>query len=102
MGLVWNGDKILKRVETISTNALQITGKEMKADAKLRCPVITGFLKSTIFAKLIEPLRLHMGATADYAIYVELGTHKTPARPFIRPSFDKNKHELLTNMRNKL
>lgn len=100
--LVWNGSKIFKRVEQIAHNALQATGKEMKADAEVHCPVASGHLKSTIFEKMIEPLKMQMGATAAYTIYVEMGTSKSPAQPFIRPSYDKNKRNLLTHMRNKL
>jgi HK97 gp10 family phage protein len=102
----FNTNKIIKRVEQIAHNALQATGKEMKADAEVYCPVGTGagagFLKSTIFEKMIEPLKMQMGATAVYTIYVEMGTSKSPAQPFIRPSYDKNKRNLLTHMRNKL
>ena len=42
---------------------------------------------------------LELGATADYAPFVELGTRFMRAQPFIRPAFDANvekfKHAIL-------
>jgi len=47
------------------------------------CPVRTGYLRSTI-QFLVQGLRGILQATAEYAGFVEFGTRKMAARPFIR------------------
>jgi len=48
------------------------------------CPVKTGYLRSTI-AWWIQGLKGVLEALAYYAGWVELGTRRMGARPFIRP-----------------
>lgn len=53
------------------------------------CPVRTGHLRSTIGTTLVptpDGLAADVGASADYAIWVEVGTSDTPRQSFIRPS----------------
>lgn len=38
---------------------------------------------------------MELGATADYAFWVEMGTRRMAAQPFIRPAFDANQRKLL-------
>jgi len=66
----------------------QNVGMRMKGYAESICPVRTGYLKSTIHFTMLESLNYEFGADADYASYVEMGTWKIAARPFIRPAFE--------------
>jgi HK97 gp10 family phage protein len=77
-------------------DGLEEAGAEMEATAKQIVPVRTGFLRSTIY-HLVDSgaLTLELGATADYALYVEMGTRRAHAQPFIRPSFEANQQRLL-------
>jgi len=52
------------------------------------CPVRTGFLQSTI-GWWIQGLKGVLEATAYYAGFVEFGTRRMGARPFIRPGSDE-------------
>jgi HK97 gp10 family phage protein len=56
------------------------------------CPVDTGRLKGTIN---IEPKRLAnkyiLGVGTDYGVYVEFGTYKMNAQPFMRPALKQVK-----------
>ena len=52
------------------------------------CPVRTGFLRSTI-GWWIQGLKGVLEALAYYAGFVEFGTRKMGARPFIRPGSDE-------------
>jgi HK97 gp10 family phage protein len=55
--------------------------------ASAYCPVDTGYLRSTIYHKVGDNgFSAELGATADYAGYVELGTRHMVAEPFIRPA----------------
>jgi len=64
-------------------------GRRMKSRAEGLCPVLTGYLKSTIYVKVSGHV-MTFGATADYATYVEYGTIYMGAQPFLRPSIIEN------------
>ena len=48
-------------------------------------PFLTGFLKSTLYA-LVESRTVGFGAGAHYSGFVEFGTRKMRAQPYIRPA----------------
>jgi len=75
---------------------MKVVGADMEALARELVPVDTGFLQSTIFHK-VDPgnLSLELGAMADYAFWVEIGTTRMAAQPFIRPAFDAGQQKLL-------
>lgn len=57
--------------------------------AKQLCPVDTGRLRSSITHALDRDARGLVGVVGtdvDYAAYVELGTSKAGAQPFLRPA----------------
>lgn len=73
--------------------AIRKAGTDIKRDAQAIAPVDTGFLKSSISmqAQGNKTLaRVEVGPTANYAAFVELGTHKMAAQPYLRPATDKN------------
>jgi HK97 gp10 family phage protein len=75
---------------------LDAVGAEIAAHARQIVPVRTGFLRDSIFHDIVESdLNLMVGATAPYASYVENGTWKMRARPFLRPSFDAAQQQIL-------
>ncbi|TET19639.1 hypothetical protein E3J74_05995 [Candidatus Bathyarchaeota archaeon] len=61
---------------------LAFEGEKIANVARALCPVKTGYLRSTIFAK-IEDWILKVGASAHYAGYVEFGTRYMKARRFL-------------------
>jgi hypothetical protein len=46
------------------------------------------------FLRLSTQARLRVGARAEYASYVEFGTSRMAARPFIRPAVDYNARDI--------
>jgi HK97 gp10 family phage protein len=91
--------KLIKAVPLIQqgiVDGLEMAGADMEAQAKDIVPVDTGFLQSTIYHN-VDPasLTLELGATADYAAYVELGTRRMAAQPYIRPAFDAGQEALV-------
>lgn len=48
-------------------------------------PVLTGYLKSTLYVEA-QPGVVTVGADAPYAIFVELGTRKMAAQPYLVPA----------------
>lgn len=64
-------------------NLLRDSMMTIISTAKENCPVDTGRLRSSINGK-IDDLVVECYARTEYAIYVELGTYKMAARPFMR------------------
>lgn len=75
---------------------LDVVGADMEDLARSIVPVDTGFLQSTIYHR-VDPaaLTLEFGATADYALFVEFGTRRMAAEPYIRPAFDANQQKFI-------
>jgi len=63
--------------------AMQFEAEAMKNVARARCPVRTGRLRDSIYAKVRDWI-LQLGATAPYAIYQELGTRYIRPRAFLK------------------
>jgi HK97 gp10 family phage protein len=67
-------------------------GERILATAKALCPVDTGLLQSSIemFVGHSEMGRLEVqvGSSVRYAGFVEFGTSKMAAQPYLRPALD--------------
>lgn len=66
-------------------------GLEGEAVAKQLAPVDTGFLRNGIVWEMTDETAGELASTADYAAYVEFGTHKMDARPHMVPGFEAAK-----------
>lgn len=69
-------------VDDLAEGALVIA-----VEAENNCPVDTGFLRSSVFVQ-IRGNNVEVGFEAEYASYVEFGTYKMAAQPFLRPALD--------------
>jgi HK97 gp10 family phage protein len=58
---------------------------DVKAEAMRLVPVRTGYLRSTIYAKIQEWVA-EIGAEATYALFVEFGTKYMQAHPYLYPA----------------
>ena len=63
--------------------------------AENNCPVDTGYLRSTVFVQENGD-DVEIGFEAPYASYVEFGTYKMAAQPFLRPAFDEAELQALS------
>lgn len=66
------------------TAALQI-----KQQAKIKAPVDTGFLRNSIQTEQLGDLMAMVTVGAEYGVYVEFGTSRAPAQPFLLPAFEQ-------------
>ena len=65
-------------------------GKAHQASAPGEPPAIdTGNLVNSVFSEKSGPGQALVGASAEYAEYLEFGTRKMAARPFLRPALEK-------------
>lgn len=83
-----------KLIQQLNEVGLQFTTDDLvegalviAIEAESNCPVDTGFLRSTVFVKE-DGDDVLIGFDAPYASYVEFGTYKMEAQPFLRPAFD--------------
>jgi HK97 gp10 family phage protein len=56
-------------------------------EAQANCPVDTGFLQASGYIQ-VESDDVLIGFEAEYASYVEFGTSRMEAQPFLRPALD--------------
>ena len=68
---------------------------DVKAEAMRLVPVRTGYLRSTIYAKIQEWVA-EIGADATYALFVELGTKYMQAHPYLYPAIQEYLPQLET------
>jgi HK97 gp10 family phage protein len=61
---------------------------DVKAEATRKAPVRTGYLRSTIYAKVNDCV-VQLGAEAGYALFVELGTRYMLAQPYLWPAIQE-------------
>lgn len=71
--------------------ALSKTATDIVASAKKASPVDTGNLRASISASPVESgadgsFYTEVGPTAAYGVFVELGTSRAPAQPFLFPA----------------
>ena len=61
---------------------------DVEAQAKTRAAVDTGALRNSITGQITGDTEGQVTTGVDYAVYVEMGTVKMPARPFMHPAAD--------------
>lgn len=77
-------------------------GSEMQEKAQRNCPVDTGTLKRSIGLEITDGGNTaEVEPGANYGGYVELGTRKMQAQPYLKPAFDEQKVQFRKDM-NKL
>jgi len=95
-------ENLASRIDEISDEALAELAERIVDDAKALCPVDTGSLKRSIRYERDPDGGVVIAAggggvvnprtrrEVDYAAYVEFGTSRTPAQPFLQPALEKN------------
>lgn len=66
--------------------------------AKEYAPVRTGRLRASIHNGQIDRLTYFVGTGVEYGIYVEFGTYKMRAQPFMRPAISRTVMEVQGNL----
>jgi len=78
----------LSSIAELNTKEAVLEGAGQLAEiVRNNAPVNTGFLKNSITVRETDG-RADMVVGAPYAFFVEYGTSKMPAQPFIRPALD--------------
>ena len=80
-----NSREILSEMEMATLRALVKVGMAAEANAKEICPVDTGRLRNSI-ASTVRDDSAYIGTNVEYAKYVELGTSRMDAQPYLKPA----------------
>ena len=73
---------------------VELAALEVEAEAKRNCPVDTGRLRNSITTAKEGKTTAYVGTNTEYAPYVEFGTHKMRAQPYLRPAAEKVRQRL--------
>ena len=88
-----------KQARIATDRQLELSSKRIERMAKVKAPVDTGALKNSIFSAKAGNLTYKVTAPQHYAIYVEKGTRKMRAQPYLKPALDAELPKLITNLR---
>lgn len=103
MGVTIKGLSSLKakfdKLDPLTASAMSAgvlkAGVKVEADAKMITPVDTGALRRSINTggkSTPTSATSTVGSNLEYAPYVELGTSRNRAQPFLQPALQKNKN----------
>lgn len=95
-------ERMEQQIETKVEQAVKETTLKAEADAKMLAPVDTGRLRQSIVSEFINSGSKFQGKVStslEYAIYVEFGTSRQGAQPFMTPAFNANKSELIEKLK---
>lgn len=96
------GDELARQLERLGeriagrllTEAAMVAAEVVREEAKQRAPVRTGNLRDHIDVEIAKTqphkAEVHVGPTKEafYGMFIEAGTSKMPARPYLRPALD--------------
>lgn len=97
-------DDALRELKQKKAQALEVIGGKAETYAKKLCPVgtpestgikgyIGGTLRNSITHQQYDEDTEVIGSNVEYAPYVELGTRKMKARPYLRPAAEDHTTE---------
>lgn len=87
--LIDHSDEVIDEMKKTMERALEKIGMVGEAYAKEECPVDTGTLRDSI-SHAIDDNTAIIGTNVEYAPYVELGTSKMDAQPYLRPAVENH------------
>lgn len=83
----WFGDKVEKQLSKRAWHLVEFAANRIVEDAKNFCPVDTGALRNSIYQTTSDQSRtITIHVDMYYAAYVEYGTSRNVAQPFLRPA----------------
>lgn len=82
-----NRDLVEQATTEQIARALEAIGLQAEGYAKMKCPVDTGNLRNSITHSVrMDDDAVYIGTNVEYAAYVEMGTSKMKAQPYLKPA----------------
>lgn len=92
--IIDNSEEFLEALPAAIAAGLEAIGLTAEGYAKELCPVDTGRLRNSITHAVDEGEQVvYIGTNVEYAPYVELGTTRMGARPFLGPAASQHSDE---------
>lgn len=89
----------IARIETLAPMLVAKAAADVEREAKVRAPVDTGYLRNSIQATRTDELSWVVNVGADYGLFVEWGTSRMGARPFLHPAANAVRPQFMAAMR---
>lgn len=90
-----NSAHFKEAMEEAKLRVLEECGLVAEGYAKRLCPVDTGRLRNSI-SHQVDGGSAYIGTNVEYAPYVELGTSRTRAKPYLKPAVTDHAGEYRT------
>lgn len=98
--LVYNAiPELIAVVEAEARTTVKKHADKIASDARNRAPVETGYLRSSIRAESLSTGKeAQIVVGASYGMFVEYGTYKMAAQPFLNPALEADKSAYFADM----
>lgn len=93
--------KQLAKLKNVSPHSLLAGALVLQRYAMENAPVKTGFLRNSATSRENEK-GAELAFQANYSYYVEFGTSKMAAQPYVRPAIDEHSHEVVKAVGNEI
>ncbi len=90
-----NSQEAIEELHNKTAAILEAIGAQAEGYAKMACPVDTGRLRNSISHAPIDDDTEAIGTNVEYAAYVEMGTQRTKAHPYLKPAVNNHKDEYI-------
>lgn len=98
-------DGIMQKMHDAALKGVKAAALLIENAAKTNCPVRTGTLRRSIQTEVEDQttkIIATIGPQVDYAPYVEFGTSRMAARPYMRPAFESEKEAAMDAIKQEL
>lgn len=98
-----NTEQVTQGIKAAINVALEKIGLLAEGYAQMKCPVDTDNLRASITHVVSEGEKaVYIGTNVEYAPYVELGTSKQKAQPYLRPAATEHVNQYRQVLKNTL
>lgn len=88
-----HSEEVKSEMQAAIERALESCGLQCEGYAKLKCPVDTGRLRNSITHAQEDDTTEIIGTNVEYATYVEMGTSRMKAQPYLKPAAQDHQAE---------
>ena len=81
-----HSEEVKDEMQAAIERALEACGLQCEGYAKMKCPVDTGRLRNSITHAQEDDTTEIIGTNVEYAPYVEMGTSRSRAQPYLKPA----------------
>jgi HK97 gp10 family phage protein len=90
--------EVMAGLRAAAIQAVQQTAAQVQTDAKSFCPVRTGALRESIRTEMDGDLTAAVGSDLNYSVFVELGTRRMTAQPYLTPAVEVARGQFATTI----